>query len=107
MSVVLDARGSRLDIIAKKGITIGPYTVTVEDETGSPVDLTGATITGTVTKTTSISMDITVIDDVGGVFSFGLSDTATASMVGTYTHRILIEFSSGVVKELYWGEIKF
>lgn len=75
--------GERLDIILRQGSTLGPFIVTLTNPNGTPVDLTGATISGQVRKNATdtgspiATFDIVYINRVAGQFSFGMAKSAT------------------------------
>lgn len=76
--------GERLDIILRQGSTLGPFIVTLTNPNGTPVDLTGATISGQVRKNATdtgspiATFDIVYINRVAGQFSFGMTKAVTA-----------------------------
>lgn len=75
--------GERLDIVLRQGSTLGPFIVTLTNPNGTPVDLTGATISGQVRKNATdtgspiATFDIVYINRVAGQFSFGMAKSAT------------------------------
>ena len=78
--------GERLDIILRQGSTLGPFIVTLTDSNGTPIDLTGATITGQVRKNALdtgspvATFDIVYINRVAGQFSFGMAKATTVAI---------------------------
>jgi len=75
--------GERLDIVLRQGSTLGPFIVTLTNPNGTPVDLTGATISGQVRKnatdtgTPIATFDIVYINRAAGQFSFGMAKSIT------------------------------
>jgi hypothetical protein len=75
--------GERLDIILRQGSTLGPFNVTLTDQLGVPINLTGATIAGQVRKNALDTgapvavFDIVYTDRIAGKFSFGMTKTVT------------------------------
>lgn len=74
----------------------------VVDDEGSPVDLTGATITwraATVSHQTvldkAVGRGITVTDAAGGVCEVALAPDDTASLLGTYRHQLRVVDATG------------
>ena len=78
--------GERLDIILRQGSTLGPFLVTLTNELGVPIDLTGATISGQVRKNALdtgapiAAFDIVYVNRVAGQFSFGMAKAITVAI---------------------------
>lgn len=113
---------SKSDLTIKRGTTY-PITITVTDDSGDPVDLTGATVRFTA-KTAeydtdaddsdaAIAKNVTVHVDEEGVASatsgkstITLTDTDTYINPGNYYYDITIEYSTGVINTPIEGKLK-
>lgn len=111
--------GERLDLLIRQGATFGPFTATMENPDGSPVDLTGATIRGQIRKKpgdTAVAAQIEVVSDYDatGVYSFGLAETVTRAITCGASIDLPaslyvwdLELVQGAqVTPLYWGEVR-
>lgn len=112
------SRGKRLDIVARQGTDIGPFIVDLANADGSPVNLTGCTITGQVRKnaldTTKVAdLTIVVIDPLIGRFSFEILQSVSKDIpAGEFQRSIesvyqwdmeLLDVTNRVTP-LYYGE---
>lgn len=69
----------------------------------SPVNLTGATVSG---KAGALALTCTVTNAVGGVFSFGLSAVQTATLTtGINLIEIQVTYSDLTVQTLFNGNL--
>ena len=115
----LGRRGDKLDLLIRQGATLGPFPVTMVSESGAPLDLTGATVRGTVAKdygaATDYPITINVTNAAGGEFRMSMpaSLTATIPYLGDlfapenqYVWDLEIEFSDTTVMPVFWGIVQ-
>lgn len=81
----LGTLGERLQITCRQGASLGPFTAKMRNADGTPVDLTGSLIRGTVRRTQAdadalASIETAISDPTGGVYMFGLSSRITAGL---------------------------
>lgn len=75
--------GNKVDLLIRQGATFGPHTVTLTNPNNTAVNLTGATVRGSVVyEGGSTPFDVTVTDAPGGVFTIGLTADVTAELPG-------------------------
>ena len=93
---------------AKQGDTFRKI-CTYSDGSGTPVDLTGATISGKVKKTladTGVNLTCALVDAVAGKFKFELSAVQTAALdAAVHMYEVQITFANGDVKTLLAGNL--
>lgn len=116
----LGSIGDKLDLLVKQGSTFGPYEITLVDEKDEPINLNGCTFLGHIKKshedpTPITSIDVTVIDEVGGKFTIGLSSTKTALLLAgpeikskesSYIWDFDLTDAAGKITTLYYGDCK-
>lgn len=112
--------GERLDLLVRQGGTLGPFVCTMVNPDGTPVDLTGCSITGQIRKRPAdavivAALAITITDPAGGAYRFGLPDDVTAAIVAgadisrpesLYVWDLELHDSAGQVIPLYWGDVR-
>lgn len=88
--------------------------LTLQDDQGSPQNLTGATMTWHLARAYSVPAVLTVadatinVDDaINGSCIVPLVDTDTADLQGTYYHWIEADFGGGSAKKWKLGTITF
>lgn len=108
--------GNKLDLQFRQGTTFGPYQLTLKNQDATPVDLTGCSIAGTVSKTHSVfplTVDIlfVVTDAVNGVVAMSITKENTALLKGNpdsnpeYVYDTTLTFSDGTAEPLFYGEV--
>lgn len=113
--------GERLDLRIRQGATFGPFRVEMKNPDNSPVDLTGKTIRGQIRRSglsgvLIVAFTVTMLNAVGGIFEFGLTDEQTATLFqpgenfldsdSAYTWDMEIESANGQVTALYYGTVR-
>lgn len=117
----LGSIGERMDLLIRQGATLGPFTATMTNPDGSPVDLTGASIVGQIRKTpqsrdVTAHVEVAIIEPKAGKYRFGISAEVTALIPAgaditktdsKYAWDLELHDSSGRgVVPLYWGEVQ-
>jgi hypothetical protein len=112
--------GERVDLLIRQGCTFGPHEVRLTNPDDTPVNLTGATVRGTIRKdyespNISASLVVEWVDQAEGVFKFSLADTVTAELAAgktvqlphsLYVWDFEIEYLDGAIRPLFWGEVR-
>jgi hypothetical protein len=72
---------------------------------GTPVDLTGSTVSGQVgLRGVDVALTCTLTDAMNGKFSVSLSATQTAALLpGVYRYEIIVTYTDGSIKPLLYG----
>jgi len=81
----IGSRGTRLDLMIRKGATCGPFTAVMKNPDGTLVDLTGCTIRGFVqssstASTTEVALDVTSAYNTTGTYAFGITAANTGTL---------------------------
>lgn len=117
MSDKLGTIGTRLDIDIRAGDTLGPYEVEEKDEAGVPLNLTGCTIAGAVSKRgvadADVPLTIVNINLAIGKYSFELATAQSAALVGNdffkadsvYAWKLTMTMSTGKTYTRYYGSV--
>lgn len=89
----------------RKGDTFERSPIYRVKATKEGVDLTGCTVSGGITKgTTVVPFHTSILDATGGQFKFWLTNTETAALeVGTWSMDLRITFPGSVVKTIFTG----
>lgn len=70
---------------------------------GTPVNLTGATISG---RAATLTMTCAIVNPTSGTFSFGLSSVQTATITGgLYPIEVQVTYPDGTVQTLFTGNL--
>lgn len=83
---VLGSIGKRVDILLRRGCTWGPFTATMRNADGSPVNLTGSTFNARIKRKASDAAVVAVIDmallsdGADGRYVMGMSHTVTETL---------------------------
>ncbi len=115
---VLGHAGERVDLLIRQGATFDAQ-VTLTNPDGTPVDLTGATLRAQIRRKALdtallVAFTITVIDAVGGIFTFGLTASQTAALpaaedpAGIASRAVWdmeLQDAAGRVTPVYWGTV--
>lgn len=110
--------GERLDLRIKQGATFGPFNAVMRNPDNTPVDLTGCQIRGKIrhkglSEPVLAAIEVVSAYDSTGTYSFGLSDSVTASLPcgeletasdSIHTWDLELEDASGRVTALYYGD---
>lgn len=112
-------KGENLDLIIRQGATVGPVHMLLEEDDGSPTDLTGCTLLAQIAKTADgptiagASGTFTVLDAAGGTAEFSFTDEATALLTAdpdsetaaasTYVWGMDLHRADGSVTPLLYG----
>jgi hypothetical protein len=96
---------AKLNQDVRKGDTFSRTPIYRIKATKAPIDLTGATASGSITKgTTVVPFTCAIVDAAGGQFSFGLSSSTTATLeAGTWAMQVKLTFADTTVKTLFTG----
>ena len=82
-------------------------TVTVQDEAGAVVDITGATINYTLNTPTPVTLVGAITDAVNGVFTLTFADTDTAGIAAaTYDHQCQMTDGPGLKSTIFEGKVR-
>ena len=112
--------GDRIDLVIRRGASFGPHQVSMANPDGTPVNLTGASVRGSIrvthdAATAAADLVVTMIDALAGTFSFELPVSATATLAGgknladragAHVWDMEIEYADGIVRPLYWGVVQ-
>ena len=116
----IDLLGDRLDLDMKQGCSWGPFSVTLTNDNGTAVDLTGCTIRGSIRKTRLsttqiVALTVTSDYDATGTFSFSLTPAQTLlieageslnSAASQYVWDLEMLDSAERVTSIYYGTIR-
>ena len=115
-TLVLGDLGTNVLGEVRVGADWGPFIVYLVDDNDTPIDLTGCTFGGEIKKTYKDSaiiapIPITITDEAGGVFTFGLprATTKTLKFVETvkdaapYVWYLWMRDSTGREFPIYYG----
>jgi hypothetical protein len=119
MALVLGTFGEELTLKIRQGATLGPFTASVKNPDGSPVDLTGSIIRGQIRKRANdtevvATLTITIDPGTGGTYSITMPWSETAALAcgdsinasaSQYVHDIEWQDASGKVLPLYYGKV--
>lgn len=84
---VLGDIGAEVALLVRQGADFGPHEVTLTNPDGSPVNLTGATLSAQMRRrglsagAPLLTFGITVLDAANGLFEFGLTAAQTGALV--------------------------
>lgn len=114
-------KGENLDLIIRQGATFGPLHMLLEEDDGSPIDLTGCTLLAQIAKTadgpliSGASGTFNVIDAAGGEVEFSFTDQATAVLTAdpdsetgpdsTHVWGLDLHRADGRVQPLLYGTV--
>ena len=113
-------RGKKLDILIKRGATFAPHLVHMLGKVSQePIDLTGAVIRAGIRKDQASAsffpLTCGIADALQGYFTFSMSKEVTAAIPylgphylpeNQYEWDLEIEFSSGFVMPVFYGNVK-
>lgn len=112
-------RGARLDLLIKKGTTLGPFPVAMRSGSGVPIDITGCVIRGRVAKAHGAARNypftVVITDATAGKFAFSIPPDVTATIPSgskssdpqsLYVWDMEIQYLDGTVKPLFYGEAR-
>lgn len=115
----LGRRGDKLNLLVRRGATLGPYEVTMQDAAEMPIDLTSAIVRAKIRKeydsVTAYTITCTVTDGAAGEFSFTMTATETAAIpyLGDlnepdyqYIWDLEIEYPDETVEAIFYGIVK-
>jgi hypothetical protein len=121
--LTLGSIGTRLDLELRAGDTIGPYTLSFVDKDGNPINLTGSSVSASVSfiderATSDIVITSNVTDAVNGKATITLSATVTAGFDATlladsnfakstklYAWKAAYVDAAGTVRTLFYGYV--
>lgn len=114
----IGTKGAELDILIRQGTTFGPNSIQLRDATGSPLNLTGATLRGQIRKTADdpyvqASFTFTILDAPNGLVQWELPATASKEMQADatgeespnsqYVYDCEVTLSTGKILPLLYG----
>jgi hypothetical protein len=117
----IGTKGGNLDLVIRQGATLGPEHIAVRDSSGTPIDITGATLRASIRKTpdaatVAASATFTPISPTAGTSYWEFSATATGAITcspidenqpeSLYVWDMEIEFASGRILPLLYGEVR-
>lgn len=118
MTPTLGSIGAEIDINLRAGDTLGPFIITLSDTTGQLINLTGATLSGAISRLGTDDGDTAltvaaVAPLAGGTLSVSLSATATASLAGgdfftltaAYAWKVVMVDTGGKKTTLCFGKV--
>lgn len=119
MAIRTGSIGARWDINLRAGDTFGPYSATlVNPATNAPIDLTGSTFAGAITKadgTSPVSLTVTITDAANGAISWyaagsdttGLDTTGATFFSPADTSSWYVKWTDtgGNEQTLFYGEV--
>ena len=96
---------TKLNLDVRKGDTFSRQPTWRNKASQVGVNLTGATVSGSISKgTTTVPFTCSLIDAANGVFKFMLSAGTTAALeLGTYSMELKVTFPDTTVKTLFTG----
>lgn len=114
--------GEPLDILIRQGGTFGPFSGTMVDTDGTPIDLTGCTIRGSIRHKGldankapfPFNLVVTSAYDATGTYSFTLTDEVTATIpcgestdlpASQHVWDMELQDAGGQVIPLYYGKV--
>jgi hypothetical protein len=115
----IGTKGGNLDLLIRQGATLMASVVATNPD-GSPIDLTGATITAQIRKlpssvTAECSATIVLTNPTAGTFTFEFvaadtadltaSDTSETSEASTYVWDLEVLDAAGKVTPLLYGNV--
>lgn len=116
-TIKLGTFGIRQDIDLRAGDTLGPYTIREADGNNTPINLTGCTIAGAISRRGAADgntpLTIVPIDLTQGQYSFALTATQSAALVAsdffipeaTYAYKLTIQYPNGSFYTKIFGVI--
>lgn len=117
MALTLGNIGEEMNLLIRQGATFGPFPGSLKNPDGSPVDLTGKTLAGSIRKTpasaTSYPVSFTIIDPLLGTFEVVISEEITTTIPtgpalnhpdSKYVWDAEMSDAGGVIP-LYWGTV--
>lgn len=117
----IGTKGAALDLIIRQGATLGPNSTTIKDGSGTPIDITGATVRAQIrllpsSVTAAATATCTLVTPASGLFTWTFSDTDTAALTcsdvdenepeSLYYWDMEIEYASGVIVPLLYGDVR-
>lgn len=112
-------KGENLDLLIRQGATLGPIHMLLEEDDGSPLNLTGCTLVAQIAKTADgpiiagASATFNIINAAAGEVEFTFSDEATAVLTAdpdsetaeasTYVWGMDLYRADGRVEALLYG----
>lgn len=109
--------GERVDIDLRAGDTLGPFSLTFTDEAGTAIDLTGSTLTASMSKQDDTGADIvmtaTVTNAALGQATLTLAYADTSALASndffnkaaSYAWRLVLTDSQGTKWTLMYGTV--
>lgn len=111
--------GERLDLKIRQGATFGPISASMLNPDGTPVDLTGCTLTAKIRRraldvAVVKTIPVTITDAANGEYEFGLTDDETAAITAgerihdqssKYVWAMDLVDSAGRTIPLYYGQV--
>lgn len=112
--------GARVDLEVRAGDTLGPFTATIEDNTGAAVNLTGFTFEGAVSRLNTddgtVAMTCTIVDAVNGKIEFKIAAASTGAFAdsasnffkssATYNYYVKGTDTAGTKKTYLYGLVR-
>lgn len=118
-TLVIGTKGERLDLLIRQGADFGPYLAEMKNPDGTPVDLTGCVIRGSIRKTPASSavaaaIEVAITDATAGQYQFGVGHVATSPLKcgvnekapeSLYVWDLEMQDAMGRVMPLYYGDV--
>lgn len=114
-------KGDQLDLLIRQGATLGPVNMLLEEDDGSPLNLTGCTLVAQIAKTADgpliagASATFTILNATGGEAEWTFTDEATAVLSAdpdsetaegsTYVWGMDLHRADGRVEALLYGTV--
>lgn len=115
----LGRRGDKLNLLIRRGATLGPFECTLQDSAENPIPLTGAIVRAKIRKeyatVTAYAVTCTVTDAAAGEFTFTMTPTETRAIPylgdiqdpdNWYLWDLEIEWADGSVDPIFYGSVK-
>ena len=116
----LGTKGAELDLLIKQGSTLGPHTMTITDEFGTAINLTGCTLSAQIRKTADAATAncdavFTIVDAVAGTVLWEFTAASTELLpcdpvdetaeASQYVWDMELLYASGRIVPLLYGNV--
>lgn len=117
MIAKLGGIGEKIELLISQGDDFGPHEVTLQNSDGTPLDLTGANISGGLKKnlsdtTLAAIFAVTYTNPAAGIFTFGISKFNTEGLSASldlndpaclHLFDLKVALANGRREKIYYG----